>query len=124
MIPVNAPDAPKAITAYRHGNVIGNILFTAGQIGLVPETGELVGASIEAQTEQVMKNLTAILRAAGTDWSRVAQATVYLTDLADYAAANAVYTRMVGDARPARSCTQVVAIPKGAKVMIELVAEV
>ena len=124
MIPVTAPDAPKALTVYRHGNVIGNILFTAGQIGLVPETGELVGPSIEAQTEQVMKNLTAILRAAGTDWSKVAQATVYLTDLADYAGCNAVYAKVVGDARPARSCTQVTAIPKGAKVMIELVAEV
>jgi 2-iminobutanoate/2-iminopropanoate deaminase len=119
-----APDAPKAITHYSHAGVIGNILFTSGQIPLVPETGELVGESIEAQTEQVIKNLTAILRAAGTDWSRVARAMVYLTNLGDYAGCNTVYTRMMGAAKPARSCVQVADIPKGAKVMIELVAEV
>ena len=119
-----APDAPKPITQYSHGGVIGNILFTAGQIPLVPATGELVGGPIEAQTEQVMKNLTAILRAAGSDWSRVARAMVYLTDLADYAGCNQVYVKMIGDAKPARSCVQVTDIPKGAKVMIELIAEV
>ena len=124
MRPIDAPNAPKALGPYRHGNVVGNLLFTSGQIALVPETGEFLGGGIEAQTEQVVKNLTAILRAAGTDWPRVAQATLYLTDLADYAACNQVYERMLGAAKPSRSVSQVTALPKGAKVEIDLVAEV
>jgi len=124
MKPINAPNAPAALGPYRHGNIVGNLLFTSGQIALDPETGEIKGGSIETQTEQVMKNLTAILKAAGTDWSRVAKATLYLVDLADYAACNKVYERMLGDAKPARSVAQITGLPKGARLEIDVVAEI
>jgi len=102
--------------------VLGNLLYSAGQIALVPGTMEFLNGSIEAQTEQVIRNLTAILVEAGSDWSRVLKTTVFLTDLGDFAAFNAVYERLLGEAKPARSTVQVAALPKGAKVEIELVA--
>ena len=116
--------APAAIGPYSQGKIACNLLFTAGQIPLVPETMELVTGPIEDQTAQVLKNLDAVLAAAGTSWDRVAKTTVFLTDLADFAAFNAVYEKHLGAAKPARSTVQVAALPKGAKVEIELVAEV
>jgi len=85
---------------------------------------EMVTGSIEAQTEQVLKNLSAVLAAAGTSWDRVVKTTVFLTNLGDFAAFNAVYARVLGDAKPARSTVQVAALPRGANVEIELIAEV
>jgi 2-iminobutanoate/2-iminopropanoate deaminase len=114
--------APAAIGPYSQAKVLGNLLFTAGQIPLVPGTMEMVGGPIEAQTEQVIANLTAVLQEAGTDWSRVLKTTVFLTDLGDFAAFNAVYEKLLGGAKPARSTVQVAALPKGAKVEIELIA--
>jgi len=119
---VNTANAPAAIGPYSQGQVMGNLLFTAGQIALVPGTMEMVTGPIEPQTEQVLRNLAAILQEAGTDWSRVVKTTVFLTDLADFAAFNAVYERVLGAAKPARSTVQVAALPKGAKVEIELIA--
>ena len=84
----------------------------------------MVTGPIEAQTEQVLKNLTAVLTAANTNWDRVVKTTVFLTDLADFAAFNAVYEKTLGSAKPARSTVQVAALPRGAKVEIELIAEV
>jgi 2-iminobutanoate/2-iminopropanoate deaminase len=121
---INTPNAPAALGPYSQGQVIGNILYTAGQVALVPGTTDLVGPSIEAQTEQVIKNLTAVLEAAGTDWHRVAKATVFLADMGDFAVMNGIYEKMLGGAKPARSAIQVAALPKGARIEIEVVAEV
>ena len=121
---ISTPAAPAAIGPYVQAKVVGNLLFTAGQIPLVPETMEMVTGPIEGQTEQVIKNLNAVMAEAGTDWARVIKTTVFLTDLADFAAFNAVYERMLGGAKPARSTVQVAGLPKGAKVEIELIAEI
>ena len=119
---ISTPSAPAAIGPYSQARVFGNLLFTAGQIPLVPGTMAMVTGPIEAQTEQVIAHLAAILNEAGTDWSRVLKTTVFLTDLGDFAAFNAVSERLLGEAKPARSTVQVAALPKGAKVEIELVA--
>lgn len=121
---ISTPQAPAAIGPYSQGQISGNHLFTAGQIPLVPDTMEVVAGPIEAQTEQVLKNLSAVLAAANTNWDRVVKTTVFLTDLADFAAFNAVYEKVLGHAKPARSTVQVAALPRGAKVEIELIAEV
>ena len=121
---IATPAAPAAIGPYSQGRIVGNLLFSAGQIPLIPETMEMVTGSIEDQTGRALKNLDAVLAAAGTSWDRVAKTTVFLTDLADFAAFNAVYERHLSGAKPARSTVQVAALPKGAKVEIELVAEV
>jgi 2-iminobutanoate/2-iminopropanoate deaminase len=121
---ISTAKAPSAIGPYCQAKVSGNLLYTAGQIPLVPETMEMVTGPIEAQTEQVIRNLDAVMAEAGTDWSRVVKTTVFLTDLADFAAFNAVYERMLNGAKPARSTVQVAGLPKGAKVEIELVAEI
>ena len=121
---INTPSAPAAIGPYVQAKVVGNLLFTAGQIPLVPETMEMVTGPIEAQTERVLENLGAVLAAAGTDWDRVIKTTVFLTDLADFAAFNGVYERILAGAKPARSTVQVAALPRGAKVEIELIAEI
>ena len=121
---IQSPKAPAAIGPYTQAQLVGNLLFTAGQIPLVPETMEMVTGSIEAQTEQVLRNLTAVLAEAGTDWARVIKTTVFLTDLADFGAFNAVYERVLAGAKPARSTVQVAGLPKGAHVEIELIAEV
>jgi 2-iminobutanoate/2-iminopropanoate deaminase len=121
---LSTPAAPAAIGPYSQGKIVGNLLFTAGQIPLIPETMEMVTGPIEDQTVRVLKNLDAVLAAAGTSWDRVVKTTVFLTDLADFAAFNAVYGQHLGDAKPARSTVQVAALPKGAKVEIELIAEV
>jgi len=121
---ISTPSAPAAIGPYSQGKIACNLLFTAGQIPLIPETMEMVTGSIEDQTARVLKNLDAVLAEAGTTWDRVAKTTVFLTDLGDFAAFNAVYEKHLGGAKPARSTVQVAALPKGAKVEIELVAEV
>jgi 2-iminobutanoate/2-iminopropanoate deaminase len=121
---ISTPAAPAAIGPYAQATVLGNLLFTAGQIPLVPETMAMVTGPIEGQTERVIQNLTAVLTEAGTDWSRVLKTTVFLTDLADFAAFNAVYERLLGTAKPARSTVQVAALPKGANIEIELIAAI
>ncbi|WP_306598367.1 RidA family protein [Geothrix sp. 21YS21S-2] len=121
---VATPNAPGAIGPYSQACISGNLLFTAGQIPLVPGSMELVTGPIEAQTGRVVANLAAVLEAAGTDWSHVLKTTVFLTDLAEFGAFNAVYEKLLGGAKPARSTVQVAALPRGAKVEIELVAEI
>jgi 2-iminobutanoate/2-iminopropanoate deaminase len=121
---IATPEAPAAIGPYSQGKIVNGLLFTAGQIPLIPETMEMVTGPIEGQTERVLKNLDAVLRAAGTDWNRVIKTTVFLTDLADFLAFNEVYGKHLGQAKPARSTVQVAALPKGAKVEIELIAEI
>lgn len=117
-----AEHAPAAIGPYSHGVSVGDLFFTSGQIPLVPETGKLAGDTIEVQTEQVLKNLEAVLAANGMGFEHVVKTTVFITDLADFAAVNAIYATRFPQDPPARSCVQVAALPAGAKVEIELVA--
>jgi 2-iminobutanoate/2-iminopropanoate deaminase len=121
---IATPTAPAAIGPYSQAQISGGHLFTSGQIPLVPETMEMVTGSIEAQAAQVLKNLSAVLAASGTSWDRVVKTTVFLTDMADFAAFNAIYEEALGGAKPARSTVAVAALPRGAKVEIELIAEV
>lgn len=121
---ISTPNAPAAIGPYSQGKVVGGLLFTAGQIPLLPDTMEMVQGGIEPQTEQVLDNLTAVLQAAGSRWDKVIKTTVFLTDLADFGTFNGIYERRLGMAKPARSTVQVAALPKGARVEIELIAEV
>ena len=121
---INTSSAPAAIGPYSQGIVSGGFLFTSGQIPLVPEDLTFIDGTIEEQTEQVLENLSAVLVAAGTNWNRVVKTTVFMVELADFGKLNAVYEQHLGNARPARSTVQVAALPRGAKVEIELVAEV
>lgn len=120
MTPINAPGAPAAIGPYCHAVKVGGLLFTSGQIPLTLEGGMPEG--IEAQTEQVFDNLTAVLDAAGTSLDSVVKAVVFVTDLGDFAKLNAIYETRFGTHKPARSTVQVAALPRGASVEIELVA--
>jgi len=124
MRPIHTPAAPAAIGPYSQAMITGNLLYTSGQIPLLPETMQMETGSIEAQTELVLKNLSAVLAAANTGWDRVVKTTVFLTDMGDFAAFNAVYERGLGGAKPARSTVQVAALPRGAKVEIEVIAMV
>lgn len=116
-------DAPAAIGPYSQAMVTGGMLFTSGQIALDPETGELVGASIEEQAERVMENLAAVLAAAGCTFENVVKTTCFLADIADFAAFNEVYGRYF-TSKPARSCVAVKELPKAALCEVELIAEV
>jgi len=100
------------------------MLFTAGQIALDPATGQIVPGDVTAQTERVMKNLSAVLESGGASWSDVVKTTVYLIDMADFPRVNEVYGRVIGDARPARSTVQVSGLPRGVLVEIDAVAVV
>jgi 2-iminobutanoate/2-iminopropanoate deaminase len=102
---------------------LGNLVFVSGQLALRPDHGEMVGDSIEEQTEQVFANLQAILEAAGSGLDRLVKTTVFLTDLGDFAGMNEVYARHVGEVPPARATIEVSALPSGAKVEIEAIAE-
>lgn len=119
---ITAEHAPAAIGPYSHGVAVGDLFFTSGQIPLVPETGKLAEGPIESQAEQVLRNLESVLAANGMTFANVVKTTVFLTDLADFAAVNAVYATRFLEHPPARSCVQVAALPAGAKLEIELVA--
>jgi 2-iminobutanoate/2-iminopropanoate deaminase len=120
MTPINAAGAPAAIGPYVHAVRIDDLLFTSGQIPLTL-AGEMP-AGIEAQTEQVFDNLTAVLAEAGAGLADVVKATVFVTDLGDFAKLNAIYEKRFGGHKPARSTVQVAAQPRGASVEIELIA--
>jgi 2-iminobutanoate/2-iminopropanoate deaminase len=114
--------APKAIGPYSQAIGIDGLVFTAGQVALDPKTGELMGKTAAEQTEQVMKNLAAVLAAAGTDLGNVVKTTVFLADMADFTAMNEVYARHFGTHKPARSTVQAAGLPRGARVEIEVIA--
>jgi 2-iminobutanoate/2-iminopropanoate deaminase len=114
--------APKAIGPYSQAITTDTLVFTAGQIALDPVSGEILGRSTPEQTEQIMKNLAAILSAAGSGLDRVVKTTVFLADMADFPAMNEVYARHFGVHKPARSTVQAAALPKGARVEIDAVA--
>lgn len=117
-----APGAPKAVGPYSPAVVAGQYVFLSGQIPLDPETGELVGGEIEAQTDRVLLNAKAVLAGLGLGFEHVAKTTIFLTDLVHFQRMNAVYEKHLGGLKPARSTIQVAALPKGASVEIEMVA--
>jgi 2-iminobutanoate/2-iminopropanoate deaminase len=118
---VETRKAPGAIGPYSQGIVAGEWVFTAGQIGLDPVTGELV-QGVEDQARRALANVGAILEAAGCAWKDVVKTTVYLRDLADFAAVNAIYAEVVTEPHPARSTIQAAALPKDARVEIDAIA--
>jgi 2-iminobutanoate/2-iminopropanoate deaminase len=117
-------DAPAAVGPYSQAIRCGDLIYTAGQIGIDPQTGKLVEGGIEAQARQVLTNLSAILESAGSSMSNAIKTTVFLHDINDFAALNQVYAQFFPDAPPARSAMQVAALPLGSQVMIEVVATV
>ncbi len=121
---IHSDDAPKAVGPYSQAVRTGNLLFTAGQVPLDPATGKVVEGEIAVQAEQVMKNLQAVLAAAGTSFVHVVKTTVFMADMADYAGMNEVYGRYIGNNPPARSAFAVRGLPLGVKVEIEMVVEI
>jgi 2-iminobutanoate/2-iminopropanoate deaminase len=121
---IHADGAPAAVGPYVHAVRLGDLVFTSGQVGLDPATGKLVAGGVEAETRRALQNLEAVLRAAGTGFDRVVKATVFLIDMDEFAAMNAVYAASFGEARPARTTVAVSRLPVGARVEIDLVASV
>jgi 2-iminobutanoate/2-iminopropanoate deaminase len=122
---VSTEGAPAAIGPYSQGVVVGGgrTLYTSGQIALDPESGQLVGGGdVAAEAERVMANLDAVLRAAGMSFADVVRSTIYLADLADFATVNAIYGARFSGPPPARACVQAAALPRGARVEIDVVA--
>jgi len=119
---VNSAEAPKPIGPYSQGVVAGGFMFVSGQIPLDPRSNELVEGGIEAQTEQVLKNLMAVLKEAKMGPENVVKTTVFLSDLKDFAKMNEVYARYLGKEPPARSTIQAAGLPRGVKVEIDVVA--
>ena len=118
---IETADAPRAIGPYSQAIVVNGMVYTAGQIPLDPQSMELVGGDVAAQTERVMQNLRAILETAGSSLQKVVKTTVFLGDMNDFAAMNEVYARHFGDHKPARSTVQAAGLPKNVKVEIEAV---
>lgn len=119
---VSTTDAPAAIGPYSQAVKATGLVFVSGQIPLDPASGEIAGDSIEAQTERVMKNLEAVLKAAGSDLDKVVKTTIYLTDLNDFAVVNGIYGSNFNDSPPARATVEVSGLPKGVKVEIDAIA--
>ncbi len=119
---VHTDRAPAAIGPYSQATVAGGLVYTAGQIALDPSTMQIVEGDVVAQTEQVMRNLTAVLEAAGAAWSTTVKTTIFLADMADFQRVNEVYARHLGEARPARSTVAVAGLPRNVRVEIEAVA--
>ena len=117
-----AEKAPKAIGPYSAAISYGNFIFTSGQLGLIPESGEPAGEDIKSQTRQALKNVQSVLEAAGTNLSHVLKTTVFLRDMNDFAAMNEVYAEFFPGECPARSAVQVAKLPRGLAVEIEVIA--
>lgn len=119
-----AEKAPKAIGPYSAAISYGNFIFTSGQLGLIPESGEPAGEDIKSQTRQALKNVQSVLEAAGTNLSHVLKTTVFLRDMNDFAAMNEVYAEFFPGECPARSAIQVAKLPRGLAVEIEVIAAI
>lgn len=119
---IHTDKAPAAIGPYVQGKVVGNFLFASGQVPLSPETGEVIGTSIQEQTKQVLKNISAILAEAGTDFDHVVKTTCFLSDMDDFVPFNEVYATTFKADFPARSAVEVARLPKDVKVEIEVIA--
>ena len=120
---VHTDKAPAAIGPYSQAMILGNILFTSGQIPVVPATGELAGDTIEAQAEQVMKNLGEVLAEAGTGFENAVKTTCFLADMSDFAVFNEIYAKYFVN-KPARSCVAVKTLPKNVLCEVEVIAEI
>jgi len=118
---ISTSNAPKAIGPYSQAIKVGNTIYTSGQIPLDPESGAIVGEDIKAQTEQVMKNLSAVLTAGGSSLEKIVKTTCFISDMAFFADFNEVYSKYITSA-PARSCVAVKALPKGSMIEIEVIA--
>ena len=119
---IQTEQAPAAIGPYSQAIRIGDFLYTSGQIALDPESGMFLSGEIEEETEQTLKNISAILQAGGVNFENVIKTTVYLSDLNNFARMNKVYEKYFSKNKPARACVQVAALPKGAKVEIDAIA--
>jgi 2-iminobutanoate/2-iminopropanoate deaminase len=123
MKPFNSPSAPAAVGPYSHGVQTGSLLFCSGQIPLDPATQAQVPGGIEAQTTQVLRNIKAMLADQNVSMHQVVKCTIFLTDLSDFQVVNGIYAEAFGDHKPARSTVEVSALPLGARVEIEVIAE-
>lgn len=121
---INTPDAPAAIGPYSQAIVYDGLVYCSGQIPLDPKTGEFVGTTVDVQAEQVMKNLDAILKAAGSDFSKVIKCSIFLADMADFATVNGIYARYFQSEPPARETVAVKTLPKNALVEISCIAAI
>jgi 2-iminobutanoate/2-iminopropanoate deaminase len=119
---VTAPDAPKAMGAYSPAIRAGNLLFVSGQIPIDPASGALIDGDITAQADQVMRNMSALLKAAGVGFEHVVRTTVYLSDMNEFAAMNDVYSRYIVDPPPARATVQVARLPRDVKIEVDCIA--
>ncbi len=118
---IQTDQAPAAVGPYSQAIEAGGFLFLSGQIPLLPETGEMAEGGIREQTEQVLKNLEAVIRAADRNWTDVVKVTIYLTDLSAFSEVNACYAAVMGEHRPARATVEVSALPKGALVEMDAI---
>ena len=119
---VSAPDAPKAIGPYSHAIRTGQLLFISGQVPIDPATGNLIDGDITAQTQRVINNLDAVLKAGGLSFQHVVRTTIFLADMSDFLAVNAVYGTFFSEPYPARATVQVSRLPKDARVEIDAIA--
>jgi len=119
---IQTDEAPKAIGPYSQGVALCHLVFLSGQIALVPETGELVKGSVTEETEQIFKNIGALLRAKDLTFENIVKATIFLTDMSKFAEVNAEYAKYFPTNPPARSCVGVASLPRGAQVEIEVIA--
>jgi len=120
---VKTDKAPKAVGPYSQAVVSGNFVFVSGQIPLDPETGKMVEGDIEEKTRRVLENVSAVLESVGLSLKNVVKVTVFITDLSNFEKVNKVYSKFFGDHKPARSFVEVSALPKGAEIEIEVIAE-
>ena len=121
---VSTPNAPAAIGPYSQGIIAGGLLFASGQIPLDPATGTIVSGGIEAQAHQAFTNVKNLVEAAGTTMSAVLKVTVFMADMADFAAVNAIYAQYFTEPYPARSAVAVKSLPKGALIEVEVIARI
>jgi 2-iminobutanoate/2-iminopropanoate deaminase len=121
---ISTDSAPAAIGPYSQAVIVDGLLFASGQIPLEPETGAVVPGGIKEQTGQIMKNIGAVLKAAGSDFSQVVKTTCFLTKMDDFAAFNEVYSQYFTADKPARSCVAVSALPRGVLVEVEVIAKI
>ena len=122
MIIISTNKAPAAIGPYSQASVVGNLVYTSGQIGIIPETGE-VAQGLEAQAHQVFKNLSELLKAAGSGMDKVVKTTVFIQNMNDFAAVNGIYAQYFSEPYPARSCVEVARLPKDVLIECEVIAE-
>lgn len=121
---ISTDQAPAAIGPYSQAVQLGSMLFCSGQIPLDPKSGQIVGTTVGEQAEQVMKNIGAVLKAAGADYKNIIKTTIFLTDMADFASVNEIYAKFFPENPPARSTVAVLGLPKGVKVEIEVTASI